>query len=154
MSIEFKNITKTYDQAPVLENINAEIENGEFFAVVGPSGCGKSTLLRMLAGLIDITDGIIKINGKQINGLAAKDRNLTMVFQDYALFPFLNVEDNIAFGLKARKMPEEEIKRELLTRLKWLIFPIIRKENRGIFPVAKGKELHWPGQSPAMPKYV
>ncbi|MHA5106162.1 ABC transporter ATP-binding protein [Oenococcus oeni] len=113
MSIEFKNITKTYDQAPVLENINAEIENGEFFAVVGPSGCGKSTLLRMLAGLIDITDGIIKINGKQINGLAAKDRNLTMVFQDYALFPFLNVEDNIAFGLKARKMPEEEIKKRV-----------------------------------------
>lgn len=109
MSIEFKNIVKTYDQAPVLESINAEIENGEFFAIVGPSGCGKSTLLRMLAGLIDVTDGVIKIDGQTVNNLPPKDRKLTMVFQDYALFPFLTVEENIAFGLKARKMPEDEI---------------------------------------------
>lgn len=113
MSIEFENISKTYDQAPVLESINAEIASGEFFAVVGPSGCGKSTLLRMLAGLIDITSGVIKINGKQVNALPAKNRGLTMVFQDYALFPFLSVEDNIAFGLKARKMPIEEVKKRV-----------------------------------------
>ncbi|MCV3296625.1 MAG: ABC transporter ATP-binding protein [Oenococcus sp.] len=109
MSIEFKNIVKTYDQSPVLESINAEIANGEFFAIVGPSGCGKSTLLRMLAGLIDVTDGVIKIDGQTVNNVPPKDRKLTMVFQDYALFPFLTVEENIAFGLKARKMPETEI---------------------------------------------
>ncbi|ALB29652.1 ABC transporter ATP-binding protein [Companilactobacillus heilongjiangensis] len=104
MSTVLTNITKNYDsEKAVLSDVNAEIQTGEFFVIVGPSGCGKSTLLRMIAGLTPISDGEIRINDKVVNGLPPKDRNLTMVFQSYALFPFLNVWDNVAFGLKARK---------------------------------------------------
>ena len=104
MSTVLTNVCKKYDSdKTVLSNVTTEIQAGEFFVIVGPSGCGKSTLLRMIAGLTSITDGEIKINDKVVNDLQPKDRNLTMVFQSYALFPFLSVWDNVAFGLKARK---------------------------------------------------
>ncbi|APU72181.1 ABC transporter ATP-binding protein [Companilactobacillus crustorum] len=104
MATVLTNISKQYDsEKTVLSDVNAEIQTGEFFVIVGPSGCGKSTLLRMIAGLTSITDGEISINDKVVNDMAPKDRNLTMVFQSYALFPFLSVWDNVAFGLKARK---------------------------------------------------
>ena len=104
MSTVLTNITKSYDsEKDVLTDVNAEIKTGEFFVIVGPSGCGKSTLLRMIAGLTPISEGEIRINDELVNDLPPKDRNLTMVFQSYALFPFLNVWDNVAFGLKARK---------------------------------------------------
>ncbi|WP_282708596.1 ABC transporter ATP-binding protein [Ligilactobacillus sp. Marseille-Q7487] len=110
MSIELKNIAKSYDgENWTLQNINTKIETGEFFAIVGPSGCGKSTLLRMIAGLISISDGQLLIDDKDVTNLAPQDRNLTMVFQNYALFPFLSVKDNVAFGLKARKMDPKQI---------------------------------------------
>ncbi len=115
MGIELKGITKTYDHAttPVLNGIDAEIQDGELFVIVGPSGCGKSTLLRMIAGIIPISDGILTINGQVMNGVPPKDRNLSMVFQSYALYPFLSVRDNVAFGLKARKMPTDEIEKRV-----------------------------------------
>lgn len=104
MSTVLTNISKRYDaDKTVLSDVNAEIQTGEFFVIVGPSGCGKSTLLRMIAGLTPISDGEIRIDDNLINDLPPKDRNLTMVFQSYALFPFLSVWDNVAFGLKARK---------------------------------------------------
>ncbi|GEO63922.1 ABC transporter ATP-binding protein [Companilactobacillus nantensis] len=104
MSTVLTNITKSYDsEKNVLTDVNAEIQTGEFFVIVGPSGCGKSTLLRMIAGLTPISEGEIRINDDVVNDLPPKDRNLTMVFQSYALFPFLSVWDNVAFGLKARK---------------------------------------------------
>jgi len=104
MSTVLKNVCKQYDsEKMVLNDVSAEIQTGEFFVIVGPSGCGKSTLLRMIAGLTQISDGEISVDDKVINDLAPKNRNLTMVFQSYALFPFLNVWDNVAFGLKARK---------------------------------------------------
>lgn len=104
MSTVLTNVCKKYDtDKTVLSDVSAEIQTGEFFVIVGPSGCGKSTLLRMIAGLTQITDGEISINDKVVNDLPPKDRNLTMVFQSYALFPFLSVWDNVAFGLKARK---------------------------------------------------
>lgn len=104
MSTVLTNVSKRYDSDKiVLSDVSAEIQTGEFFVIVGPSGCGKSTLLRMIAGLTQISDGEISINDKVVNDMAPKDRNLTMVFQSYALFPFLSVWDNVAFGLKARK---------------------------------------------------
>jgi len=109
MSTVLTNITKSYDsEKNVLSDVNAEIQTGEFFVIVGPSGCGKSTLLRMIAGLTQISDGEIRINDKVVNELPPKDRNLTMVFQSYALFPFMNIWDNVAFGLKARKNTSQE----------------------------------------------
>ena len=96
MTIELKNIGKSYDgNSWTLNGITTEIESGEFFAIVGPSGCGKSTLLRMIAGLISISEGKIEIDGKDVTNLPPQDRNLTMVFQNYALFPFLSVRDKI-----------------------------------------------------------
>ncbi|WP_034993151.1 ABC transporter ATP-binding protein [Liquorilactobacillus vini] len=109
MSIELQKITKSYDTNLVLEDVSVRIATGEFFAIVGPSGCGKSTLLRMIAGLIPISAGILKIDEQVVNQLPPQDRKLTMVFQNYALFPFLNVAENVAFGLKARRLAKDEV---------------------------------------------
>lgn len=118
MSIELSNISKTYNGSDfVLSDISVKIETGEFFAIVGPSGCGKSTLLRMIAGLIPITSGELKINDKDVTNLPPQERSLTMVFQNYALFPFLSVKDNVAFGLKARKMEKSEIDSRVINAL-------------------------------------
>lgn len=111
MAIELNALGKEYTAGNwVLENVSAHINSGEFFAIVGPSGCGKSTLLRMIAGLIPISAGELKIDDQVATNLPPKDRKLTMVFQSYALFPFLSVSDNVAFGLKAQKFPAAEIK--------------------------------------------
>jgi len=105
-----KDANKIYDnKAHVLKDINLEISDKEFLVLVGPSGCGKSTLLRMVAGLEEITSGEIYIDGKVVNDLPPKDRDIAMVFQNYALYPHMNVFDNMAFGLKIRKFPKEEI---------------------------------------------
>lgn len=119
MSTLLTNVCKQYDQGKtVLKNVTAEIETGEFFVIVGPSGCGKSTLLRMIAGLTEISDGEISIDGQVVNNLPPKDRNLTMVFQSYALFPFLSVWDNVAFGLKAKKRDQAEVEERVNNALK------------------------------------
>lgn len=112
--ISMNNIVKRYDkETTVLDDIDLAINEGEFFVMVGPSGSGKSTLLRMIAGLEDITDGVMKIDGNVINHLPPKSRNLSMVFQSYALYPHMTVRDNILFGLKARKVNKEEQQKRL-----------------------------------------
>lgn len=112
--IELVEISKSYDkQQDVLNEINLTIDEGEFFVLVGPSGSGKSTLLRMIAGLEEISGGILKINGNMVNHIPPKDRNLSMVFQNYALYPHLSVEQNILFGLKAKKVEKQERQRRL-----------------------------------------
>lgn len=114
MSIRLKDLRKTYNGKEwILRDINVEIKKGQFFAIVGPSGCGKSTLLHMIAGLTPVSAGQIMIDGQDVTNLPPKDRHLTMVFQSYALFPYLNVEDNIAFGLKINKLPAAEIKQRV-----------------------------------------
>ncbi|MDQ0412300.1 ABC transporter ATP-binding protein [Mesobacillus stamsii] len=112
--IDLINIAKSYDkQKDVLNGIDLSIEEGEFFVLVGPSGSGKSTLLRMIAGLEEISGGVLKINGQTVNHLPPKDRNLSMVFQNYALYPHLSVKENILFGLKGRKVEKQEQMRRL-----------------------------------------
>ncbi|TXL61731.1 ABC transporter ATP-binding protein [Cerasibacillus terrae] len=112
--VELINVSKSFDkQQDILNDINLSIKKGEFFVLVGPSGSGKSTLLRMIAGLEDITDGIIKINERAVNHLPPKDRNLSMVFQNYALYPHLTVEQNILFGLRAKKVNKQEQQKRL-----------------------------------------
>ena len=103
-SIELKHIVKKYgDGFPAVNDVNLDIKDGEFVILVGPSGCGKSTLLRMVVGLEDITSGDLEIDGKRVNDLAPRDRNLAMVFQNYALYPHLTVYENIAFPLRLQK---------------------------------------------------
>lgn len=108
-SIKFNNIEKRFGKTQVIHNVRFEIEDGEFVVLVGPSGCGKSTLLRMLAGLEEISGGEISINGRVINELDSKDRDIAMVFQSYALYPHMTVRDNMAFSLKLRKVAPSQI---------------------------------------------
>ena len=101
--IQIKDLNKVYDNGSyAVKDFNLDIEDNEFVVFVGPSGCGKSTTLRMIAGLEDVSKGTISINDKVINDLQPKDRKIAMVFQNYALYPHLNVYDNIGFGLKIR----------------------------------------------------
>ena len=109
--VELTNVTKIYDnKVTAIKEVNLVVENEEFVVLVGPSGCGKSTLLRMIAGLEDITSGEIKIDRKVVNLVSPKNRDISMVFQNYALYPHMTVYDNMAFGLKLRKFSKEEIK--------------------------------------------
>lgn len=108
-SVTFKNTKKNYNEVQVLHEINLEIKDTEFLVLVGPSGCGKSTLLRMLAGLEEITDGDIYIEENLVNNLPPKDREIAMVFQDYALYPHMTVRENMSFGLRLRKVPQQQI---------------------------------------------
>lgn len=113
--IELKNIGKKYDKAEnySVTDFNLDIDEGEFIAFVGPSGCGKSTTLRMIAGFEDITDGDLIVDGQKMNEIAPMDRGISMVFQNYALYPHMTVEDNIAYGLKNMKVPKDEIKKKV-----------------------------------------
>ncbi len=112
-SVTFQNIVKKYGDVTAVNNMNIHVEDKEFLVLVGPSGCGKTTALRSLAGLEEITSGEIMIGDRIVNDVAPKDRDIAMVFQSYALYPHLSVYDNMAFGLKLRKVPKDEIKRRV-----------------------------------------
>ena len=110
--MKVENLTKSYGDQKVLNNISFEIENGTFLSLLGPSGCGKTTTLRIIAGFISPDFGEVQINGKVINDIPIHRRNIGMVFQSYALFPHMTVEQNVAYGLEQRNMPRADIKRE------------------------------------------
>ncbi|GAB4339664.1 MAG: sn-glycerol-3-phosphate ABC transporter ATP-binding protein UgpC [Calditrichia bacterium] len=113
-SVELKNVYKIYDnQVTAIKDASLKIEDKEFVVLVGPSGCGKSTLLRMIAGLEEISRGEILIDGQVVNSIPPKDRDIAMVFQNYALYPHMTVYENMAFGLKLRKFPKDEIQRRV-----------------------------------------
>ena len=112
-TLELKNVQKTYDKTPVIHGVSIAIEKGEFVVIVGPSGCGKSTLLRMVAGLEEITGGEVVIGGRVVNDLEPKDRDIAMVFQNYALYPHMNVFNNMAYGLRIRDIAKDEIERRV-----------------------------------------
>ena len=120
-SVKLKNIFKRYaGGVTAVNDFNLDIEDKEFIILVGPSGCGKTTTLRMVAGLEEISEGEMYIGDKLVNDVAPKDRDIAMVFQNYALYPHMSVYDNMAFGLKLRKLPKEEIKRRVLEAAKIL----------------------------------
>ncbi len=120
-SLSLKNVTKKYPNGFVaVKDFNLEIEDKEFIIFVGPSGCGKSTTLRMIAGLEDISSGELSIDDKVVNDVEPKDRDIAMVFQNYALYPHMSVYDNMAFGLKLRKVPKEEIDQKVRNAAKIL----------------------------------
>jgi len=109
----YDHVWKRFDEVEALKDFHLEIEDKEFLVLVGPSGCGKSTALRLLAGLDSITEGDIYIGDRRVNNVPAKDRDIAMVFQSYALYPHMTIYGNIAFGLKLRKVPKEEIDRRV-----------------------------------------
>ena len=120
-AIDIKSAGKIYPNGTrALEDVNITVNDGEFVVLVGPSGCGKTTLLRMVAGLEDITEGEISIGDKTVNDVAPKDRDIAMVFQNYALYPHMSVFDNMAFSLKLRKLPKDEIDQKVKDAAKTL----------------------------------
>ena len=119
--IRFENVTKKYnEETTVLNSVSFEMERGKFYTLLGPSGCGKTTILRLIAGFTEPTEGAIFFNGKKINDVPANERQVNTVFQDYALFPHLNVFENVAFGLRIKKVKQDEVKRRVLEALKFV----------------------------------
>jgi multiple sugar transport system ATP-binding protein len=112
-TVTFDHVWKRYGDVVAVNDLNLDIQDGEFLVLVGPSGCGKTTSLRMIAGLEEVSDGALKIGERVVNDLAPKDRDVAMVFQSYALYPHMSVRDNLAFGLKLRKVPKPEIERRV-----------------------------------------
>ncbi|MBD7969076.1 ABC transporter ATP-binding protein [Paenibacillus sp. Sa2BVA9] len=119
--IRFESVTKRYDEDdPILKSVSFEIERGKFYTLLGPSGCGKTTILRLIAGFTEPSEGNIYFNGKIINRVPAHERQVNTVFQDYALFPHLNVFENVAFGLRIKKMKNAEVKEKVENALRFV----------------------------------
>ena len=130
-SVSFQSVEKAFGSTKVIHGIGFDIHDGEFMGLVGPSGCGKSTLLRMLAGLEEITGGTIAIDGKVVNDMESKDRDIAMVFQSYALYPHMTVADNMAFSLKLRKADPKTIEERVARAAKILnLQPFLKRYPR------------------------
>src|SRR5918997_4619872 len=111
--VKITGLHKRFGTVPAVRGVDLQIRDGEFAVLVGPSGCGKSTLLRTIAGLEDASDGTIEIGGEVVNDVRPRDRDVAMVFQDYALYPHMTVARNIGFGLRARKFPKPEVEQRV-----------------------------------------
>lgn len=136
--IRFENVSKSYDaETTVLKNINLELERGKFYTLLGPSGCGKTTILRLIAGFMQPTSGSIYFNDKLINNVPANERQVNTVFQDYALFPHLNVFENVAFGLRIKKFGKKEIEQKVVEALKFV--NLVGYEKREIAEMSGGQ---------------
>ena len=112
-TVTFDDVNKVYGEFHAVKDFSLDIGDGEFMVLVGPSGCGKTTSLRMIAGLEEITSGTLRIGDRVVNDVPPKDRDIAMVFQSYALYPHMSVRENLAFGLKLRKVPKPEIERRV-----------------------------------------
>src|SRR6476661_8001311 len=132
--VAFERVSKIYpDGTRAVNDINLEVRDGEFMVLVGPSGCGKTTALRMVAGLEDISEGALRIGDRVVNHVPSRDRDIAMVFQSYALYPHLTVYENIAFGLRLRKLPKDEIESRVQTAAKTLgLSDLLKRKPRNL----------------------
>ena len=129
--IRIAGVKKTYLKQQVIHGVDVAIADGEFIVIVGPSGCGKSTLLRMIAGLETITEGEVSIAGRRVNEVEPKDRNIAMVFQNYALYPHMSVYENMSYGLRIRRLPPERIRERVERAAKILeLTPFLGRKPR------------------------
>ena len=138
--VKLKNITKKYGDVTAVQNMSLDIPHNEFLVLVGPSGCGKSTTLRMIAGLEEISGGEIYIGDQVVNEKDPKDRNISMVFQNYALYPHMTVEENLGFSLKIAKEDKEEIETRVKEAVQILGLEELRKKSLLSFLEVKDKE--------------
>ena len=145
--IEFRNIVKSFDSQVVLKGINLDIYENEFVTLLGPSGCGKTTLLRILGGFLDADEGKVIFDNEDITGKPPYERELNTVFQKYALFPHLSVYENIAFGLKLKKMSKDIIEQKVMKMLKLIGLEGYEIRIRPYFPVVSSSvwqsREHW-----------
>src|SRR6476469_8579431 len=132
--VAFERVSKIYpDGTRAVNDINLGIRDGEFMVLVGPSGCGKTTALRMVAGLEDISEGVLRIGERVVNHVPSRDRDIAMVFQSYALYPHLSVYDNIAFGLRVKKVPKAEIEKRVSDAARILdLEPFLKRKPRAL----------------------
>ena len=136
--IDIKHVSKSFGDKTVLDDINLYVKRGEFITLLGPSGCGKTTMLRMIAGFTSVDQGEILLDGKDLGGIPPHKRPLNTVFQKYALFPHLDVYDNVAFGLKLKKVPEDEIARKVSKVLK--LVSMSDYEDRDVNSLSGGQQ--------------
>ena len=130
-TVTLDNLRKSFGKTEVIHGVDIDIRDGEFIVIVGPSGCGKSTLLRMVAGLETVTSGEVHIDGRRVNEIEPMDRDIAMVFQNYALYPHMSVFDNMAYGLKIAKVPRSEIEERVATAAKLLqLEPYLERRPR------------------------
>ena len=148
-AVSFSQVTKRYKDGPkAVDSLDLDIADGEFMVFVGPSGCGKSTALRMLAGLEEITDGELSIDDQVVNDLPPGDRDIAMVFQNYALYPHMTVRENIGFALEVAKMDKNEAKQHASRRQpRCWVSPSISTGSRRRFRAASVSGLRWAGRS-------
>src|SRR6478609_8946940 len=132
--VGFDRVSKIYPEGTrAVNDINLDIRDGEFMVLVGPSGCGKTTALRMVAGLEEISEGVLKIGDRVVNHVPSRDRDIAMVFQSYALYPHLSVYENIAFGLRLKKVPKDEIERRVQNAARILdLEPFLKRKPRAL----------------------
>ena len=135
--ISFTDVVKRYDDETILKGVSFEIEEGKFYTLLGPSGCGKTTMLRIIAGFSEASEGDVYFEGKRINDVPANQRQVNTVFQDYALFPHMNVFENVAFGLKIKKLPKNQIKEKVEEALR--LVRLAGYENREISEMSGGQ---------------
>ncbi|HHV43106.1 MAG TPA: ABC transporter ATP-binding protein [Firmicutes bacterium] len=137
--VRFENVTKQYDDdPPVLENVSFELEKGKFYTLLGPSGCGKTTIIRLIAGFTEPTKGRIYLNGQDIRTISPRQRKVNTVFQDYALFPHLDVFENVAFGLRVKRMSRDVIAQKVMEALRFV--NLVGLENREISGLSGGQK--------------
>ena len=149
-SISIRNLVKRYGNLAVIPDLNLEIADHEFVVFVGPSGCGKSTLLRIIAGLEPITAGEVYIGDKRVNGIPAAQRDIAMVFQDYALYPHMRVYENMSFALELRGTPKAEIDARVKRAAALLISSPISTASRRNCPAASANAWRWDARSCAI----
>ena len=139
--ISLENIAVSFDGEKILNDINLDIKDKEFVTFLGPSGCGKTTTLRIIGGFLKPDSGIVRFDGKEINNIPPYKRNVNTVFQRYALFPHLNVYDNIAFGLKIKKFSDKEIQKRVGAMLELVNLKVLKNAQSTDFPAASSREL-------------
>jgi spermidine/putrescine transport system ATP-binding protein len=144
--IRLTDLTKRFSDVVAVDNLSLEIEHGRFFALLGPSGCGKTTTLRMIGGFEEPTSGSIELDGKDVGSLPPYKRDVNTVFQSYALFPHLNVYDNLAFGPRQRKRPKQEIERQVADSL--ALVDLAGMGQRKPAQLSGGQQQRWPWLAP------
>ena len=146
--ITFDNVSKIYDDGfRAVSDLNLDVQDGEFVVLVGPSGCGKTTALRMIAGLEEITDGEIRIGERVVNDLPPRDRDIAMVFQNYALYPHMTVAENIGFALRLRKVPKADAQRRIEETARISASPTISTASRASSPAGSASAWRWAARS-------